>query len=123
MPVYKTKNEDFFKVWSPSMAYVLGFFTADGSMYKTKRGTHFIDFQITDKELLEGIRDALSSNHNFSPMFLNYISPILCEDISMETDVCILVDTGAEIEMLGNGNLVSALHRGAGSFFLVSGRR
>ena len=25
------------------MAYVLGFFTAEGSMYKTKRGTHFID--------------------------------------------------------------------------------
>lgn len=48
------------------MAYVLGFFTADGSMTKNKRGSHFIEFQITDKELLEKIRDSLSSNHKIS---------------------------------------------------------
>lgn len=63
MPIYKTKNENFFKKWSPEMAYVLGFFAADGSMYKTKRGTHFIEFQITDKELLKQIRKLFVSNH------------------------------------------------------------
>ena len=39
------------------MAYILGFFTADGSMYRTNRKTHFIAIEITDKELLEKIRD------------------------------------------------------------------
>lgn len=48
------------------MAYVLGFFTADGSMYKTKRGTHFIEFQITDKDLLLQIQKAIGSNHKIT---------------------------------------------------------
>ncbi len=48
------------------MAYVLGFFTADGSMYKTNRGTHFIEFQITDKNLLKEVRSILGSNHKIS---------------------------------------------------------
>lgn len=48
------------------MAYVLGFFTADGSMLKNKRGGHFIGFQITDKGLLYAIRKALGSNHKIT---------------------------------------------------------
>jgi len=44
MPIYKTKNENFFKKWTPEMAYVLGFFAADGSMVKNKRGACFIEF-------------------------------------------------------------------------------
>lgn len=66
MPIHKAKNEDFFKKWSSEMAYVLGFFTADGSMYTTKRGTHFLDFQITDKALLGKIRESLGSDHKIS---------------------------------------------------------
>ena len=66
MPIYKTKNENFFKKWSPEMAYILGFFAADGSMIKNKRGAHFIEFQITDKELLEEIKKLLGSNHKIS---------------------------------------------------------
>jgi len=66
MPIYKTKNENFFKKWSPKMAYVLGFFTADGNMIKNKRGAHFIEFQITDKKLLKDIRKLLSSNHKIT---------------------------------------------------------
>jgi hypothetical protein len=42
MPIHKKVNQDFFKKWSPEMAYILGFFTADGSMAKNKRGAHFI---------------------------------------------------------------------------------
>jgi len=66
MPIFKTKNENFFKKWSPEMAYILGFFTADGSMIRNKRGAHFIEFQITDKDLLEKIRILLGSNHKIS---------------------------------------------------------
>jgi len=48
------------------MAYVLGFFAADGSMVKNKRGAHFIDFHINDGELLDKIRLTLDSNHKIS---------------------------------------------------------
>ncbi len=66
MPVYKTKNENFFKKWFPEMAYVLGFFAADGNMIRNKRGAHFIEFQITDKDLLIKIRGLLNSNHKIA---------------------------------------------------------
>ncbi len=66
MPIYRTKNENFFKKWSPEMAYVLGFFTADGNMTRNKRGAHCIEFQITDGDLLEKIRIALGSNHKIA---------------------------------------------------------
>ena len=66
MPVYKTKNVNFFKRWTPDVAYVLGFFTADGSMIKNKRGAHFIEFQITDRDLLMEIRKLLGSNHKIT---------------------------------------------------------
>ena len=45
------------------MAYVLGFFAADGNMIKNKRGAHFVAFYSTDKDLIEKVRDLLSSNH------------------------------------------------------------
>lgn len=48
------------------MAYVLGFFAADGNMLRNKRGAHFIEFQITDKRLLEKIRRLLNSNHKIA---------------------------------------------------------
>jgi len=63
MPIFKTKNEDFFKKWSTEMAYVLGFFTADANMIKNKRGAYFLAIEITDKEILEKIREVISSNH------------------------------------------------------------
>ncbi len=62
MPIYKTKNENFFKKWTPEMAYVLGFFAADGNMLKNKRGAHFIEFQSTDKEIINKIRKVLKTN-------------------------------------------------------------
>jgi len=66
VPIPKKKNEDFFKKWSPEMAYVLGFFTADGCMIKNNRGAHFIEFHITDKNILEKIKKLLGSNHKIS---------------------------------------------------------
>jgi len=66
MPIFKTKNENFFKIWSSEMAYVLGFFTADGNMIRNRRGAHFIEFQITDKDLLEDIKNTFKSDHKIS---------------------------------------------------------
>lgn len=54
------------------MAYVLGFFTADGNMMENKRGAHFIEFQITDKKLLEKIRNVLESNHKITRRKRNF---------------------------------------------------
>ncbi len=66
MPIYKTKNENFFKEWTVGMAYVLGFFAADGCMIKNNRGAHFIEFQITDKDILLKIKKLLGSNHKIT---------------------------------------------------------
>ena len=48
------------------MAYVLGFFTADGNMLKNKRGAYFSEIQSTDKEILYKIRKVLRSNLKIS---------------------------------------------------------
>lgn len=48
------------------MAYVLGFFTADGNMIKNKRGGHYIAFYSNDKELLVKIRTLLCSNQKIA---------------------------------------------------------
>lgn len=45
------------------MAYVLGFFAADGTMIRNNRGAHFIEFHVTDKCILEDIRRLMGSNH------------------------------------------------------------
>lgn len=66
MPIHKKVNKDFFKKWTPEMAYVLGFFAADGSMNINNRGAHFWSIQINDKELLENIREVIRSNHKIS---------------------------------------------------------
>ena len=48
------------------MAYVLGFFTADGNMIRNKRGAHFIEFTNTDKDLLQKIRKLICPEHKIS---------------------------------------------------------
>jgi hypothetical protein len=62
----KNKKENFFKKWSSEMAYLLGFFAADGCMIKNNRQAHFIEFHITDKDLLIKIRNLLFSNNKIS---------------------------------------------------------
>lgn len=66
MPIRLTKNEDFFKRWSPSMAYVLGFFAADGAMTKGARGNHYIEFTSKDFDHLLSIRKELCSENNIT---------------------------------------------------------
>jgi intein/homing endonuclease len=63
MPIVKTVNKIFFKEWSRDMAYILGFFAADGTITKTRRGTSFWSIAITDKKLLYLIRAIIKSDH------------------------------------------------------------
>lgn len=56
----------FFKKWSHEMAYVLGFFLADGTFDITKRGGYYFGFNIADKEILYDIRKILGSEHKIS---------------------------------------------------------
>lgn len=66
MPIPRAVNKDFFKKWTPQMAYTLGFFAADGYMTLSARGAHFWNIQITDRAILEGIKKAIRSEHKIS---------------------------------------------------------
>lgn len=66
MPVFKSVDKDFFKNWSSDMAYVLGFFAADGYMTLNKRGGQFWCIQIRDGDLLEKIKETIKSEHKIS---------------------------------------------------------
>ncbi len=48
------------------MAYVLGFFSADGNMNKNKRGGQFWSIEVTDGDLLEKIKYVMGSEHKIS---------------------------------------------------------
>lgn len=66
MPIYKKVNQDFFKKWNAEMAYVVGFFMADGNMVLTKRSTHFISFYSVDRDLLVEMQNVMGSSHKLS---------------------------------------------------------
>ena len=66
MSKHKRINKDFFKTWTPEMAYVLGFFAADGYITINKRGGHFFSIDIKDKELIWKIKEAIQSEHAIS---------------------------------------------------------
>ncbi len=53
-------NELFFSTWSPEMAYVLGFWYADGYMRHEK--SYRISFSSNDLEILEKIRTVVGSD-------------------------------------------------------------
>lgn len=60
-----TVNENFFKEWTNEMAYILGFFCADGCIIRNQES---ISFAQKEQYILEHIRDALDSNH---PIIIN----------------------------------------------------
>jgi len=66
MPIFIEKNKDFFEKWTREMAYVLGFFVADGSITVNPRGSEYFSIQITDKSLLEKIRRVMHSQHKIT---------------------------------------------------------
>ena len=63
MSKHRTLDQSFFSKWTPAMAYVLGYFAADGSMIENKRGGHFIEFTSTDAVLIENLQAVTGSNH------------------------------------------------------------
>lgn len=63
MPTHKEVNKDFFKLWSPEMAYVLGFIFADGYIQVNSRGSSYFCLDSTDREIILSIRKVLGSNH------------------------------------------------------------
>lgn len=66
MPIYKSVDKSFFKKWTKDVAYILGFFSADGYMTTNNRGAEFLCFEITDRKLLETIKQTLASEHKIT---------------------------------------------------------
>lgn len=66
MPILRTLNEAFFATWSPEMAYLLGYFAADGCMIRNKRGSHYVEFTSCDRELLETVVRVTGASHQIS---------------------------------------------------------
>ena len=71
MPIHKTLNQDFFKTWSPEMAYVLGFFAADGNMTLNKAGGCYIEFTSNDHELIQRVKALTKSSNKISSRIRN----------------------------------------------------
>lgn len=92
MPIYKKVNKDFFKKWTPEMAYILGFFAADGYITVNKRGAGFWSIQITDKDLIYKIRKCVGAEHKIGERIgkgndknlyrLQIGSKEMCEDLN-----------------------------------------
>ena len=55
-------NFNFFKTWTPKMAWVLGFIAADGCITNNKK-QHSLRIVQTNKNVLEKVKKALNSNH------------------------------------------------------------
>ena len=70
-------NEDFFKVWNPEMAYVFGFWIADGNM---GRNNYRISFDSKDYYLLNTIKSILNSDHKI-PKNRNAFQLLICNKI------------------------------------------
>ena len=51
------------------MAYVLGFFAADGNLIRNKRGSCYVSLEICDKDIVENIRKVMGSNHKIGMRF------------------------------------------------------
>lgn len=60
-------DERFFENWSHEMAYVLGFFAADGCLTKnSKRQNYYIEFVSTDLDVLKKIKTAMSAGQRIT---------------------------------------------------------
>jgi intein-encoded DNA endonuclease-like protein len=66
MPKYCSLAKNFFKSWSPEMAYVLGYIAADGTISISKRGNCYLMLEGIDKELISGIKRVLRSGHKMT---------------------------------------------------------
>lgn len=63
------RSVPFFRVWTPAMAYVLGYWWADGYMYiKPSTTAHEVEFASIDRAHLEGIAQVIGINHLLRPV-------------------------------------------------------
>ncbi len=62
MGIKYSVNERFFEEWNSTMAYVLGYFYADGSMYPSARGKYVLVTSI-DESTIKKIKKWLDSKH------------------------------------------------------------
>jgi hypothetical protein len=72
-------NEKFFEKWSPSMAYVLGYIYADGSLDDSPymRGK-YIQITSTDEDSIQRIKYWLNSEHKIGEKKSNFIGGKIC---------------------------------------------
>jgi hypothetical protein len=68
-------NKDFFKSWSPTMTYLLGYVYADGSLEDAGyiRGK-YLRVSSTDKELVLIVRKAMKSQHKVVQIKPNHVN-------------------------------------------------
>ena len=60
------------------MAYILGYFCADGAMTISKRGAKYIDFVSIDLILIKNIRDAFHATHRITVRKIDPTHPHSC---------------------------------------------
>lgn len=60
-------NQNFFKRWSPTMAYILGFIAADGSLVR-HGNAHVLHLANNDKNIIKQIKIALQSEGKIVPI-------------------------------------------------------
>jgi len=62
----KPRTVDFFRVWSPKMAYVLGFWWADGYMrHRKDNGAHIVEIASNDREHLLTMANLIGGSYSF----------------------------------------------------------
>lgn len=67
-------NENFFAKWTPQMAYVLGYFCADGCMFVNPRGSRYIAFYSSDKESIMRIRSMIGLENKITQRERNNVN-------------------------------------------------
>ena len=67
-------NEDFFKVWTHKMAWVLGLFITDGCVHNK---LHTITFSQKDERILRSIANYMEADYTLTPIYKTRSTPTL----------------------------------------------
>lgn len=124
-------NEDFFKIWSHDMAYILGFWWADGCMKKDSNGKTSI-FSISqhknDSYILEEIKTKMGSNKPLDKPgknncnLITFHSETICNDIIKlggKVRKSLTIDFPKNIPLLYTSDFVRGVFDGDGSIFFT----
>lgn len=66
MPIDRCVDEIFFDTWTPASAYISGLLMSDGTLTTNPRGSRYVEFISTDRELIDLFRYSLKSNHKIA---------------------------------------------------------